>query len=34
LDKRELAQKRAVFLKALGEATDGDAHGIVIYVAS
>jgi hypothetical protein len=33
LDKGEFAQKRAVFLKALGEATDGDAHGIVIYVA-
>jgi hypothetical protein len=25
LDKGELAQKRAVFLEALGEATDGDA---------
>jgi hypothetical protein len=33
LDKGELAQKRAVFLEALGEATDGDAHGIVMHAA-
>jgi hypothetical protein len=33
LDKGELAQKRAVFLEALGEATDGEAHGIVMDAA-
>jgi len=33
LDKGELAQKRAVFLEALDEATDGDAHGIVMHAA-
>jgi hypothetical protein len=33
LDKGELAQKRAVFLEALGEAADGDADGIVMHAA-
>jgi hypothetical protein len=33
LDKGELAKKRAVFLEALGEATDGDADGIVMHAA-
>jgi hypothetical protein len=33
LDKGEVAQKRAVFLQALGEATDGYAHGIVMHTA-